>query len=197
MISILVRRTLYGIVIRAGVRQLASRSVDSATNRLEANLPDSVVRAANVLPGDLLRLGGSAVLAAEAARSAAIVTKRASSGVMRAGAHAGSAVSLIRTSPERLYALRDNVVADIAAETESARRSLMSDFQRELRGEEAAVDALLDLRSRTEGLLPEVPEPIPSGRRRFIPQLGPAPINRVQRTYQKPLKAWDRPLRRR
>ncbi len=197
MIVAFARKAVFTMLVRAGVRQMASRSVDVATDRLEERLPDSVVRAANVLPGDLMRVGGSAVIAAEAARSTAVVAKRASAGVRKAGFGAGSLVFKARSLPARVHDLRDSIARDIAVETESSRRSLMADFQRELRGEAAAINALLDLRGTNKEPLPDVPPPIQRGRRRFVPQLGSAAPNRVQRTYQKPIKAWDRPLRRR
>lgn len=197
MIVALARKAALTMLVRAGLQQVASRSVDVAADKLEERLPDSVVRAANVLPGDLMRIGGSAVVAAEAARSTAVVAKRASVGLKKAGYGAGSLVSTARSMPARLHGLRENIARDIAAETESSRRSLMADFQRELRGEAAAINSLLDLRGTNEEPLPDVPPPVQAGRRRFVPQLGSSSPNRVQRTYQKPIKAWDRPLRRR
>ena len=97
------------MLVRASIRQVASRSVDGAADRLQEKLPDSVVRAASVLPGDLMRVGGSAVVAAEAARSTAVVAKKASVGIKKAGVGAGSAVAKARSMPNRLYELRDIV----------------------------------------------------------------------------------------
>jgi hypothetical protein len=195
MIGFFLRRFRW-LIMGAGVKYVARRgvgkSVDEAAARIEERLPATVVKAANVLPGDLIKAGGAAAVSARAAQRGARVAKTGgvvAARVTRAG------VSL-RSRPgvaDRIRSAREAVSdqADLDA------RDLRSDVQRYLvggqAGERAATEALLDLRSpRSDDPLPTVPEPIRRGRHRFVRALPGPEVARVQRTYRRPQKPWDR-----
>lgn len=196
MIYGLVRKAAIGFLVRAGVRRVAKRSVGAARQDLETRLPDRVVRAAERLPGDALSAGGAALVAADGAKAVARASRMAASGLATAGSGAHEVARRARAVSGRLGAAREQFASDVLGASETERRSMMSDFQRENRGEEAATDALLDIRAGDDAPLSDVSEPVRPGRRRFVPPLPTAPVNRVQRRYQRATKAWDRPTRR-
>lgn len=193
-------------------RWAAERSIDQATQRLEARLPDPVVKVAGSLPGDVLRVGGAAVVAGNTAVRAGRGALRLSRGARRAGRGAKSAVSVGRgavgliSGGRRTFAKRKAEVDALLAgarldwhrETESERRRLRSDLLRRTRGHEAAIDAQLDQRAfdRPDDPLPVTPPPVPGGRHRSPLRVAPL-IERMQRTYRAPVKPWDEPVPRR
>jgi len=83
---------------------------------------------------------------------------------------------------------------EVAREAEIKRRELKAEYLRVTEGQVAADDALLDLRPEVadEAELPEVGEPVRSGRWRAERRLGQATVNRVQRSYRPRSKPWDR-----
>ncbi len=193
MIGWLIRRFRWVILgwiartlARVGLKTKLDRSIDTATAELENRLPAPVVKAAEKLPGDLVRSGGAAIVATQRSKDAASQVRRFAGTTKR---------STQRVTTARRD-LRDRVASaanEVRYESESARRRLKSDVLRETEGEAAALDALLDLRESDEDVpLPEVPPAVRRGRRRFRPALPEAPVNRVQRTYRRPTKPWDR-----
>lgn len=161
------------MAVGAGVRWLARRgvakSVDEATASLEDRMPASVRKAANALPGDLMRVGGAASVAGKTAR------------------RTGSTVARVAFR-DRLARAKSN----FREETEISRRELTSEYARYADGDSAALEALLDLRDLDAEPIPSVPSPITAGRRRFRRPLPAAAVPRMQRSYQKPVKPWDR-----
>ncbi|MDA3041273.1 MAG: hypothetical protein O3C27_17445 [Actinomycetota bacterium] len=169
----------------------AERSVNGATQRFEDRLPPPVSRVINALPGDLMRVGGTAMVAGSAARSAGRAGRRAVT-----VASAGTSTFLGRKATvDRLFA---DAAGTWRQEVEGERRRLRSDLLRCTRGAEAAVNALLDLRvdadldAHTD--LPPMLEPVPAGRRRPLRLAAPL-VERVQRSYRPPVKPWDVPSR--
>lgn len=195
MIGFFVRRARW-VVIGAGVKYVArrgvGRSVDEAAARIEERLPDSLVKAANVLPGDLIKAGGAAAVSARAAHRGARVTK--SSGVVAVRVtRAGVSLRPRSAVADRIRLAREAV----SSQVEHDERDLRGDLQRYIlggqAGERAATEALLDLRSsRADDPLPVVPEPIRRGRLRFVPALPAPEVARAQRSYRRPQKPWDR-----
>ncbi len=202
MIGFLLRRFRW-MAVGAGVKYIArrgvGRSVDDAAAQIEERLPAPVARAANALPGDIVKAGGAAVVSARAARSSApaaksggVVAARVTKSSVQLGARA-SALRPGATVSDRLQAARRSI-ADQAGLDE---RELRADFLRYQGDDEAATDALLDLRTpRDDGPLPEVPDAVATGRRRFTGPRRAPEVGRAQRSYRRPTKPWDRPLRR-
>lgn len=193
MIGWLIRRFRWVILgwlartlTRLGLKNKLDRSIDTAAADLENRLPAPVVKAAEKLPGDLVRSGGAAIVATQRSRDAANQARRIASGTKRS-------TDRVVTARRHLFDTAQSVVSEVRDESETARRRIKSDVLRETEGEAAALDALLDLReSDDDKPLPDVPPAVRSGRRRFRPALPAAPVNRVQRTYRKPTKPWDR-----
>ncbi len=193
MIGWLIRRFRWVILgwvartlTRIGVKNKLDRSIDSATADLENRLPAPVVKAAEKLPGDIVRSGGAAIVATQRSRDAAVQAKRIASGTKRS-------TERVVTARRHLFDSVRSAASEVRDESEMIRRQMKSDVLRETEGEGAALDALLDLRdSPIDEPLPEVPPAVSSGRRRFRPGLPAAPVNRVQRTYRRPTKPWDR-----
>lgn len=203
VIGFLFRRFRW-MALGAGVRYLArrgvGRSVDDAAAEIEDRLPAPVVRAANALPGDIVKAGGAAVVSARAARRSAGVAKtggEAAAKVTRAGVQLSGQVASLRPRAavtDRLRSAREAV----ADQADIEQRELRADFLRYQGDERGATDALLDARRRPDrGPIPEVPNPIEPGRRRFRGSRATPEVARVQRSYRRPTKPWDRPLSRR
>lgn len=171
---------------RLGLKNKLDRSIDNATADLENRLPTPVVKAAEKLPGDLVRSGGAAIVATQRSRDAAGQARKLAGTTKRSTQRVTSARRDLR---DRVR----SVAGEVRDESEIARRRIKSDVLRETEGEGAALDALLDLRDDNDATpLPEVPPGVKTGRRRFRPALPEAPVNRVQRTYRRPTKPWDR-----
>ncbi len=172
-----------------GAKSLAKRgvnkSVDRATSELEDRLPEPVRKVAERLPGDVVRAGGTAKVAFDQTRSAGGRVKAVAGGARNATGSVGSARRQLR---DRVGALN----GDVRGETESARRRIKSEMLAKREGPAAALDALLDIRDVDETPLPEVPDAVERGRRRHRKALPEAPVNRVQRSYRRAVKAWDR-----
>ncbi len=201
MIGFLLRR-LRWFAVGAGVKYLArtgaGRSVDEAAAKIEDRLPAPVAKAANALPGDIVKAGGAAVVSARAARQSARAAKTGgmvAARVTKAGVQLTSQAASLRSGSavtDRLRAAR----GAIADQAEADERELRADFLRYTGDEEGATNALLDRRDqRRDGPLPEVPEPVDAGRRRFVAPRRTPEVGRVQRSYRRPAKPWDRPLR--
>ncbi len=185
----LVRAAMVGAT-RYGVKLLTQRQVAGATDRVANRLGEPV---ANALPEPVLRAAGSAVVAAEGARRAAQISKVTGGGVVKAGRVVGDGASRVRQTKDRLLSVGDNMAADLAQGREEQEREMRADWLRYSGRPDAATDALLDRRSDAEETpLPEMPEPIPSGRLRYLPGLPEPLVGRVRRTYQRPRKPWDR-----
>ena len=203
MMSFLLRRFRW-MALGAGVRFVArrgvGRSVDQAAAKIEDRLPTPVAKAVNALPGDVMKAGGAAVVSARAAQRSAGVAQR---GARVGGSVAARVTRSVAQRPRPEIADRIRSAREAAADqAELDRRDLRSDFQRYIHGggpagERAATDALLDRRDPVGDVpLPEVPEPIRRGRSRFVAQRGTPEIPRVQRSYRRPQKRWDRPVGR-
>ncbi len=201
VIGFLLRRFRW-VAVGAGVKFVArrgvGRSVDDAAAKIEDRLPAHVVKVANALPGDVVKAGGAAVVSARAARQSARAAKTGGlivARVTKAGLQVSTQAASLRPGPAvagRLRAARHSIVAQADAD----QRELRADFLRYRGDEEGATNALLDLRDeRNDGPLPDVPDPVRPGRRRFIGVRRAAEVGRVQRTYRRPSKPWDRPIR--
>jgi len=181
-------------VARTGV----GRSVDEAAAKIEDRLPAPVAKAANVLPGDIVKAGGAAVVSARAARQSARAAKTGglvAARVTKAGMQLTSQATSLRPGPAvagRLRAVRNSVTD----QAEADERELRADFLRYGGDDEGATNALLDLRDeRSDGPLPQVADPVDTGRRRFVAPRRAPEVDRVQRSYRRPSKPWDRPAR--
>ena len=201
MIGFLLRRFRW-FALGAGVKYVArtgvGRSVDEAAAKIEDRLPAPVAKAANALPGDIVKAGGAAVVSARAARQSARAAKTGgllAARVTKAGVQFSSQAASLRPGPAvagRLRAARDS----IADQAEADERELRADFLRYSGDEEGAINALLDVRDgRSNGPLPGVPDPVARGRRRFATPRRTPEVGRVQRSYRRPAKPWDRTIR--
>ena len=171
------RWVFVGALGRWAARRVTDASVQAATKELAQKLPDPVVKAADALPGDVMRAGGATLVAGRVAAR----------GIGSVGARArGRAKGQVRD-------IRDEIVV----ESELAERSLWSDFLRFTGRVDEATDALLDLRSTNvdpnqkpgEAFI-GVPRPVGIGRR-FGTRRRPELVNRKQRSYRRQPKAWD------
>lgn len=201
MIGFLLRRFRW-MAVGAGVRYLArrgvGRSVEEAAADIEDRLPASVVKAANALPGDVVKAGGAAVVSARAARQSAKVAKNGgavAARVTKAGVQLSAQAGSLRPRAAITGKIRD-ARSSIADQAEADERSLRADFLRYTGDEAGATNALLDVRDRrSNDPLPEVPEPVQEGRRRFVAPRPKPEVGRMQRSYRRPTKPWDKPLR--
>ncbi len=186
----MIRRRLAVMALGTGASYLskwvAARTINAATQQFEDRLPAPVAKAINILPGDLMRVGGTAMVAGAAVRSAGRAGRRAAK-VATAG------TSTLRGRKAAVDALLAGASDEWQRQVEGERRRLRGDLLRLTRGPDAALDALLDLRSGERLQPPDLlltPEPIPVGRRR--PLRLPVPlIDRVQRSYRPRVKPWD------
>ncbi len=188
MITWVLRRFRWAL-IGWGAKSLARRgmhkSVDKAAKEIEDRLPEPVRKVAERLPGDVVRAGGTAMVAIDQTRVATNRARAVAGTTRQASGAVGDARRQLR---DRIGAVR----SDVRDESESARRRIKSDVLRDREGPGAALDALLDLRDVEEEPLPEVPEAVGRGRRRHRRALPEAPVNRVQRSYRRSVKPWDR-----
>lgn len=200
------RWLIIGGVARSSVRLLArrttARSVDQATADLEARLPAPVQKALKAAPADAVRLGGSAVVAGRTARRVAVNTHRATKATADGRRRVAAEISRIR-----------NLRTDIGREAEQRRRELTAEYLRVTRGNGAADDALMDIRTEPPPTFddlasedlgrersfndltddpPTVDPPVRRGRWRAERRLRPASVSRVQRSYRPARRPWDR-----
>ncbi len=158
------------------LKRVTNRSVDAATNELADKLPDPVVRAADSLPGDVMRAGGATLAASRVA-------------VKGLGAASNRA-------KDRAQQNVDDFRSEVATETELAKRSLWSDFLSYTGRTDEATDALLDLRTTVDpksdpgAAFSRVPRPVSTGRR-LVVRKGPEKAKRVRRSYRQQIKPWD------
>lgn len=158
------------------MRRVTNRSVDAATNELADKLPDPVVRAADALPGDVMRAGGATLAAGRVAAKGL-----------------GAASNRAKDKAQRNV---DDFRAEVVVETDLAKRSLWSDFLRYTGRSDEATDALLDLRtsidpkSEAGSAFARVPRPVTAGRR-LVTRKRQEKVKRVQRSYRPQIKPWD------
>jgi hypothetical protein len=179
MMAFVPRRFRFMVATAVGrwfLRRLTGRSVDAATNELADKLPDRVVKAADALPGDVMRAGGATLAASRVAAKGIKITSKA--------------------AKDQTQRNLDEIRGDIAIETEQVRRSLWSDFLRFNGRDEEATNALLDLRVKgasqadPRGAFKNVPRSVAAGRK-LLSRTEAEPIPRVQRTYRRAKKPWD------
>lgn len=190
-----------GSAARVVLKRGASDRVDRAATELGDRLPPTVRAAVETLPGDPLRVGGTAVVAGRSARQAAAgaaeVSRVAGAGRRRVAEGVGMVSDAIEARPRPVRSgrlLSDRFGQEVAEESERARRRLRSRMLRHLGDDTGADDALLDLRpgpADDPWVPPDPPPPVRSGRFRRRRQVEP-PVARVQRTYHRPRRPWDR-----
>lgn len=174
-----------GAVVRTLTRRYSDASIAAATEEIHDRLPTRVADALEALPGDATRVAGSALAAQRAAASAARVSTRAGSATAR-----GTRKAL--TTKQRLHAFRTALGRDLHSEVDRSHRELSAEALRDA-GEVAEADELLlDRRDAIVDVDPfdRVSDPVPSGRARR-PLRPAALVQRVQRTYQRPVKPWE------
>ncbi len=194
------------------VRRVTDDRADAAVDEVTKKLPAPVAGAVRKLPADVTRTGGRVLLAGKAAKSGVAVTGRAGATagdaaaqgtrIAATGAAAGArlAARATRRGNDLQRRSRDGI-ADARADWERATdlewRRHRADLARGDGDETAATEAWLDVRTSPDDAWtpPATPEPVDAGRRRHVPELPEPPVNRVQRTYQRPRKAWDRTRR--
>lgn len=190
------------MAVGAGVKYVArrgvGRSVDDAAAKIEERLPAPMARAAHALPGDIVKAGGAAVVSARAARQSARAAKNGglvAAKLTKAGVQLSAQAGSLR--PRSALAGQIRAARNTMAEqAEADERELRADYLRYTGDEAGAIDALLDLRDdRSDEPLPDVPDPVRRGRRRFTAVRSIPQVSRVQRTYSRPSKRWDRPMR--
>lgn len=172
-----------GAAVRFVLRRSAGRSVDRATAEIEDRLPEPVRKVLDRVPADPARVGGSAIVAAKTA-------KRVASGSRKASQLANDRRRQFADGVERIRSIGD----EIGRETDRSARELKAQYLRETEGTTAADDALLDLRPHhfEHDELPEVKEPVRSGRWKADLRQKSALVDRVKRTYRPQTRPWDR-----
>lgn len=204
---------------RTALRRGASRQVDEASADLEQRLPEPVRTVLDRVPGDAIRVGGSAVVAGRSARQVAAgagrVSRAADDGRRRLGRNLDRATTAFDARPRPVRSGRELAArfgVDVRAETDNTDRDLRSRMLLNSRGRGAADDALLDRRpDRPEIIdadivspgtedwweqgaddLAETPAPVRPGRWRAPRRRAREQVARVQRTYQRPRRSWER-----
>lgn len=179
MIALIPRRLRWMLATAVGrwfVRRVTGRSVDAATDELADKLPDRVVKAADAMPGDVMRAGGATLVAGRVAAKGIKVTSA--------------------KAKEQTQRNLDDIRSDIAVESEIVRRSLWSDFLRFNGRPDEATDALLDVRgNRNTGgdpaaMFKRLPNPVATGRK-LLGKAKEEPVSRVQRSFRPAKKPWD------
>ncbi len=179
-----------GTLVRYLLKRTTARSVDRAAAEMEERLPAPVRKVMDIVPADAVRVGGSAVVMGRTARRMAVGTRRVSQ-------VAGNRKRRVSEGIGRLRSIGDEVVA----EAELRRRELKAEYLRVTEGNGAADEIMLDLRNTgsngagdgyDEPDLPEITDPVRRGRWRAERRLGPATVNRVQRSYRPQSRPWDR-----
>lgn len=170
---------------RAIFRRSAGNSVDRAAADLKDRLPTPLGDVLEAMPGDPLKVGGSALATGRGARSAYRLSRRAGGSVSRAAQR-------VSDGGRAAGDVRRRLSTEIRTETEQQRRLLWSRYRRSRGDHIGADDAMLDLRPNDadSGPVPEIPDPVPVGRRRAVekPQI---PVNRRRRSYRRPARPWD------
>ncbi len=172
-----------GAALRSLTRRTRERSVTDATEELAQRLPSAVVKAADAAPGDLLRIGGSAMAAGRTARTVGDRSRRLGSAtrtLRRRWSNPGDSVRELREQWRR--------------ESELARRELWAEYHRAQGDHGTADEVLLDRRGvdrSQDEPLPSVPQPVRPGRPP-VRRAARTVVNRAQRTYRRTPKPWDR-----
>ena len=191
----LIPRRLRWMAVGAGVSYLskwkAEQSVDRATEKLEEQLPEPLARVAQALPAEIIRSAGTVVAVGGAARKSAALVRTTASATGTAISASRTASGAVKAAGESLRAQRQNLGArvtgaagDLRIQSELDRRELKAAYVRHTEGDGPGLEARLDLRSIDDEPIPETPDPVSAGRRRFRPALPSPPVNRVQRSYR-------------
>ena len=179
-------------IARLLVRRAAGRQVDQAAAEIEERLPAPIRSALETLPRNPVRAGGGLVVAGRNARRLATGTGRAA----RVANDGRRRVAEVNATRPRLGSIRRAIGDDLARESERSRRELRADYLRATVGDAQADEALLDLRDepldQRNGPSLEPPEPVRSGRWRAPRRVARHTVDRVQRTYRRPTRPWDR-----
>lgn len=182
------------VAVAAAVRSLArhsgQRQIDEATDDVAAKLPDSAVTVLSDVPGDPLRVAGTAVAASRSARRAAELSRSV----------AGTTATPVRAFDRFRRSLATwgrSVGVSIGEERSSIERQLWSDYHRS-RGDHARADSsMLDARPDSSDnddateLWDRVPPQVNRGRMRSVPPADDRP-RRARRRYQRPRRPWER-----
>ncbi len=179
MIALIPRRLRWMLATAVGrwfVRRLTGRTVDAATDELADKLPDRVVKAADALPGDVMRAGGATLAASRVAAKGIQATSN--------------------RAKEQTQRNLDDIRSEIEVESEVARRSLWADFLRFNGRHDEATDALLDVRDNRSddddpaAMFKRLPNPVAAGRK-LLGKAEEEPVARVQRSFRPAKKPWD------
>ena len=207
-----------GTIVRFLARRTTSRrveaAVDQASHDIAERLPRPVARAVDAVPVDLTRTAGSAVVAGQAARRAAATSRRIGRASASGGRRVAGAVDRVRTIRTDLYdeterrrlELQDRYLrategpeaADEAwlevrtradAVTDTGTESVARSGPGGRSGNRHRADGP---RSHPEDPLPALDEPVRAGRWR-ADRRSPRPlVGRVQRSYRRAPRRWDR-----
>ncbi len=182
------------VALVAAVRSLARRGgqrrIDEATAEVADKVPDRVATALQDLPGDPLRVAGTAMAAGRSARRAADMSRSA----------AGTAGQSWRVVDQFRRSVSDfgrSVTGDIRGERDDLERQLWSDYHRS-RGDHTRADAslldaragLYDVAEDDDAVWDQVPPAPVRGRLRHRRARASKP-NRVRRSYRPPEKPWE------
>lgn len=189
---LLIRRLRWLALVYAArglARRSARPSMDRASDELRERLPDGVVHALSAMPGDPIRVGGSAMATSRGARSAFRATRKTT----------GSASRLVRWvshSAHGTRGFRRRFVDQVREESELDRRRMWSEYRRAEGDHQAADEILLERRDAFHPIrkdeLPVIPDAVPTGRFRSVDE-PPRTVDRRLRSYRRPIKPWDRP----
>jgi hypothetical protein len=197
LVRLLARLGLRWLIVsgisRYVVRRFGRASVERATEELETRaetLPAPVARMVRALPVEARQVGGSAVVAGRATRSAVDTTRRVGRLARTSSRQAASGVGAARAA-----------VDTVRTETENSRRRFRARYLAATMGPAAATDSLLDVRTSPPMVEPIEPEelddphdrvPEPVSRRRFRSRRrASSPVGRVRRSYRPDPKPWE------
>ena len=181
------RWLVIGVVARFVARKFGRRTVERAADELEAKanqvLPAPVARAVSALPVEVRHVGGSALVAGRAARTAVNTSRRAgrfaTSTSRRVVSGVGAARAAVRTVKE---------------ETDASTRQLRARYLEATVSREAATNSMLSTRALDSRSLDDphdlVPGPVPAGRMRSRRRPSQV-VHRIRRSYRPTPKAWE------
>lgn len=206
------------------IRRYGRSTIERAGRELETTarnrLPAPVSSVLPSLPPEAIQLGGSAVVAGRAARSAVVTTRRAGRLATGATVRTSAGIGAVRTFVDRGLGSVDGVRGHLVDEVDRSERELRASFLDATAGPVAATDALIDARGdrfeiddrdtdspslhgpnlhgpnpyvpnlHSPDLHSTVPDPVASGRRRYRRRSLPV-VNRMRRGYRRPAKPWD------
>lgn len=189
---------LAGALGRSAVRALSEREVNRVADDLDDRLPSSVRAATTRLPGDPVKAGAQALVAGRSLRKAANGSARVAK-----AANGGRRVVTGNLGKLSGRGLVGDLREELRTESGHIERELKAQRLRSQGHKSAADDALLDMRLNTSGAtdasaepddvepLDLMADPVPGGRRRGVTRRREL-VQRVQRTYLKPVRPWDR-----